>query len=258
MTSWSFDGTDLSTFGVITLLDDYLDVANKRGGNQTIPKKHGTIFVEKFYDETEIAIGIAMKYANAADLEAGFDSLKILCAGRGQKVLSNTRADGSVRTVLASLEGKLQVSRESYNFARVVLTFKLSDPFFRGQTLVEASVLVDASPVELIVTNPGTAEECNPEIVLTGPLSHTVITNNTTGVILSYVSNIDAPRVVTVSQVDGELVAFDDLGNNVIQHLSHQGSESFMVFNPGDNTLEIADDVATSGTVAFSFYPPYL
>jgi phage-related protein len=257
-TTWLYDSVDLSTFGAITLLDDYLDMASRRGGNQQIPRKHGTIFVPKFYDETEIAMGIAMKYGNAELLEAAIDTLKTMCSSRVERVLSNTRADGSIRTAMAAVEGKLQTKRESHNFARVVITFKLAHPFFRGNVLVDEEVTVDASPVDLIVDNAGTVEECNPTLTLTGPLLNTTITNPANGCVLTYTGTIASPRVVTIGEVNGEFVAITDLGANVIGNISHVGSESLMVLEPGSNTLSITDGTHTTGKVRVQFYPPFL
>lgn len=258
MTTWTFDGTDLSTFGQITELNDYLDTTEKRGGDQTVPNIHGAIFVEKFFGEGELSFGIAILKDNATLLETAFDDLKKLLSSRTQKYLVNTRADSSTRRVLACHEGKMQVKRESYKFARVAITFKLSEPFFRATTQTVVSDVIDADPFSLDVTNPGTVEECNPVIELTGPLEDTVITNTTNGVVLTYTGSIPSPRVVTLQKVGHEYIATDDLGANMIANFSHQGREAFMVLDPGLNELSIADDVATTGEVQISFYAPYL
>lgn len=258
MTTWLFDSVDLSTFGTITLLDDYLDMASKRGGNQTIPRRHGTIFVPKFYDETEIAIGIAMKYGNSELLEAAIDTLKTMCSSRVERVLSNTRADGSVRTAMAEVEGKLQAKRESHNFARIVITFKLADPFLRGSVLVSEEVTVNASPKILTVVNAGTAEECNPTITLTGPLTDPVITNPVNSVALTYTGTIASPRIVTISEIGGEFAATTDQGTNVIGNIDHTGGESLMRLETGSNPLSISSVAPTTGKVKVEFYPPYL
>lgn len=258
MTTWTFDAVDLSTFGQITELNDYLDTAEKRGGDQTVPNIHGSIFVEKFFSEGEISFGIAILKDNAIALEAAFDELKALLSSRTQKYLENTRADGSVRKVLASHEGKMQVKRESYKFARVVITFKLAEPFFRATSQTVVSEVVDASPTTLDITNPGSVEECNPIIELTGPLEDTVITNTTNGVVLTYTGVIPSPRIVTLQKVGHEYIATNDLGTNVIANFSHQGREAFMVLDPGLNELSITDDNATTGEVQISFYAPYL
>jgi phage-related protein len=258
MTTWLFDSVDLSTFGTITLLDDYLDQASKRGGNQEIPFKHGSIFVPKFYGETEIAIGIAIKRSASALLEEAIDDLKSLCSGRNQKVLSNTRADGSIRTAMASVEGKLQTKRESYKFARVVVTFKLADPFFRGSVLVSGEVTVDASPKILTISNTGTVEECSPIVTLTGPLSNTVMTNPANGCMLTYTGTIASPRIVTIREINGEIVATTDLGVSVVGNIDHEGSTSFMVIEKGSNPISIVDATHTTGKAKIEFYPPYL
>lgn len=258
MTTWTYDGVDLSTFGSITMLDDYLDLASRRGGNQTISNRHGTIHVPKFYDETEIAFGIAMNYGSAALLEQAFDDLKKLLSSRGEKILANTRADASVRTALASCEGKIQPKRESYKFARVVVIFKLAQPFFFSSVLTEEDVVVDASPKTLVVDNEGTVEKCNPTITLTGPLLNPSILNTTNGVRVTYTGTIASPRVVTIQEANKEIVATDDLGANVIGNLTHEGSEAYMVLEPGTNSLEIEDDTHTTGGVGVAFYAPYL
>jgi hypothetical protein len=86
-----------------------------------------------------------------------------------------------------------------------------------------------------------------------------VITNNTTGSVLSYNAAIASPRVVTISQnAYGEYIAVDDLNTNVIQNVTHSGTPEFMRLNPGNNSLSITSDVATTGTVKMSFYAPYL
>jgi len=69
MTTFVYGATDLSTLGNITVIDDYLDLPQKRGGNQMIPYQHGTRFVQKYYDERTIAVGIAVLGTSLSDLE---------------------------------------------------------------------------------------------------------------------------------------------------------------------------------------------
>jgi len=259
MTTWTYDGTDLSTFGVITELDDYLDIAPRRGGDITIPNRHGELYVEKVYDSRSISFGMAIKASNAEALEQVFDDLKTLFYSETQKVLANTRADTTVRTVLATVEDTLQVRRESYNFARCVVNFKLANPFFRGEVATDDNTtVIDSDPTVYVVENIGNTKETDPVIILTGPLENTVITNSTTGAVLVYNGVIPSPRIVTIQTVNMEYVAVDDLGANMIDNIEHVGSDFLMTFAPGDNNLSVADDEATTGTVQFVFYPPYL
>lgn len=259
MTSWTYDGINLSTFGAITVINDYLDVARKRGGNQEIPYKHGSIHIDKFYEERSLSFGIAIKVSGADDLEELMDDMKALFSSRDQKVLSNTRADLSVRTILASVEETFQVHRESYNFLKVVVIFKCASPFFRGSSLIpDNTTVIDASPKLMDVTNTGTVEECDPTIILTGPLDNVVITNTTNGSIFRYTVAIASPRVVTIQTVDGEYVATDDLSANVIGNVEYAGGESLLRLESGLNELSITSDTPTTGTIKISFYPPYL
>lgn len=258
-TSWSFNGTDLSTFGVITMLDDYLDLADKRGEDQVIPYKDGSIFVEKYYSGRTISFGMAIKKSSNETLEDAIDDLKKLLSPRSQKDLSNTRADGSVRTILASMESTLQFQRESYNFARVVISFKCSNPFFRGEDpIADNTTTIDADPKTLTVDNTGTVEETDPIIILTGPLENVIITHPTNGSIFKYMEEIQSPRVVTVQTVNGEYVATDDLGANLIGNVQHEGSFALLVVDTGVNNFEVNSDVTTTGEIQITFYPPYL
>lgn len=258
-TSWSFDGIDLATFGEITLLNDYLDMPSKRGENQVIPFRHGSRFVEKYYGERVVTFGIAIKRPSAILLEQTLDDLKKLLAKRQEKILSNTRADESVRTISVSVEGETQIQRESYNFLRAVIIFKSSSPFFRSTTVTaDNEITVDASPKSMPVDNIGTAVETDPVCILTGPLENVVITNPSNNCILEYIGSIPSPRVVTIQTLNGQFIATDDLSTNVIGNIRHHNSQSLMEFDSGLNSLQVESDVTTTGKVKFVFYPPFM
>lgn len=258
MTAWAFGGYDLSSFGRVTLIDDYLDVPARRGDNQVIPFRHGSVFVEKYFDERTLSFGIAVSAETIEAMESLMETLRGLLSPRTQQTLSQTLTNGTVRSVLASVDKRLQVNRPAPNIALIVVEFTLCQPFFRLSTAIaDNTTTIDASPKAMTVTNPGTIEERDATIILTGPLENTVITNSTNGVVLTYSGVIASPRVVTIQTVNGEFVATDDLGANVIGNITHAGSPSLMVFNVGANTLSIADDEATTGTVKASFNPPY-
>lgn len=257
MTTWTYAGIDLETFGHITDLDDYLDTVSKRGGNQTLPFKNGALYVEKYFDETTISVGIAISKDSAIELEQTLDDMKELFSG-GEKELINTRADGSTRTAMAAVEGKFQTKRESYKFCRAVVVFKMANPFFRGSVEVDETVIVDDAVVTLLLDNVGTVFEDAPDIVLEGPLEDVVITNPANGYILQYNAPILSPRVVTITTLEGEFTATDDLGASVIGNVEHTGGPTLMKLETGINDLQITSTVQTTGTVRVHFYPPYL
>lgn len=258
MTTWSFGGTTLVTYGKVTLIDDYLDLPQRRGNNQLIPFRHGTVYVPKYYDERRMVFGMAIQAATAAALETALDNLRAKLAPLTQQVLAQTMEDTTVRNAYAAVERPLEVSRKSPTLALCTIEFVLANPIFRLSTLItDNTTTINANPKAMTVTNPGTIQERDPILTLTGPLSNTVITNSTNGCVLTYTGTIASPRVVTIQTVNGEYVATNDLGANVIGNVSHSGSAALMVFEVGANTLSIADDTHTTGTVKASFYAPF-
>ena len=258
MSSWKYGSYDLSSFGVVTLIDDSFDIPERRGRNQVIPFRHGTRYVEKYFDERVLTFGLAITTNTPAELESLMEELQALLAVRGEQTLTRILQNGEIRTAQASVEKPMQVSRPAPWSAKATVEFTLSFPFFRSSSLIpDNTTTIDADPKAMTVTNPGKVEERDPIITLTGPLQNTVITNSRNGCILTYTGTIASPRVVTIQTVDGEFVATDDLGANKIGNITHQGASALMVIEPGVNTLSIEDDTHTTGTVKISFYPPY-
>lgn len=255
--TWNYDGVDLSSFGVITLFDDFLDIPDKRGENITIPFADGKKFVEKYYDHRIFMVGMTIVAADADALEVTMNSLRALLSSRTQKVLSRTLTDESVQNVLASVEKKLQVNRPVPYVAKLVIEFELSTPFFSGDVFYEDNATIDTNPTLFTVNNAGTAPENSPVIILAGPLENTVITNTTNGHTLSYAGVIAGGDSVEIRKINGQWTAILNGVTNVISDVSHSGSADFMVFEPGDNELSIADDEATTGSFSFGFYPPH-
>lgn len=258
MSTWSYKGTLLDSLGIVTLVSDSLQMPQRRGENMLIPFRAGRVFAAKEFEQRSMALGLEVHGDTRAELEAAVDAVKTLFGGRALGTLQQTLADLTVRTAQAELMGDLDVTPVSPHAVKMVLNFVLPDPFFYGST-VEGSVMVDASPKALAVSNPSTVEARDPTIVLTGPLENTEITNSENGVSVKYNAAIASPRVVTISKAaTGEYVATDDLGANVIGNVTHSGAASLFALEPGNNDLSITDDVATTGEVELSFYPPYL
>lgn len=261
MTTITFGGTDLSTFGNITMLDDYLDLPQRRGNNKEIPYRHGSIFAQKYYEERSISVGIAVLETTLANLETKLNTMRALFSTSAQQTLSITYEDASIKTAQATVDKPLQIKRIQ-TMARVVVEFTLTSPFLRSDTLYEVtSDAIDGTPTPqtLTVVNNGTMEERSPVLLLTGALTNPVITNTTNSVSLTYTGVIDVGETVTIGETDGEYYATHSVDGNVIGNVTHSGSPALMVFNVGNNAVTIADDVyAGTGTLKVSFYPPYL
>jgi phage-related protein len=257
MTTYTFGGTALSTFGKVTLINDDFDIPPRRGEDITLPFRHGKIFVEKYFDSRSLTFGIRASTTTAAAMETLIDSLKSLTSSRSLQTLAQTREDTSVRNISAIVNKPLQMERLGLN-TRFVIDFECPSPFWRASSPTAPAFAINATPKAGTVTHPGNVEELEPTITLTGPLSNTVITNSTNSWSLTYTGTIASPRVVTITVSNGQWVATTDLGANVIGNLTHSGGSSLMKFNPGNNVLSIADGTHTAGTVSFSFNAPYL
>ena len=260
MTEFKYKDVNINSYGVLTLMDDYLDTPTRRGSNQTIPYKHGGVFVEKYYDERSIMFGLTMKRESHASVESSLDELRKLLSPNSQGTLEMVLPNGDIRQVQASVDKSIQVSRPYLTVAQLVLEFELAEPFWRLSTAIaDNTTVINANPTAMVVSNPGTVEENSPTIILTGPLQNTVITNSTNGYVLTYTGTIASPRVVTISVNEtGEWIATDDLSANKIGNITHSGGPELMKINVGDNSLSIADSTATTGTVEITFNAPYL
>jgi phage-related protein len=259
MTTFSFGGTYLETFGNVTQINDYLDIPARRGSDMQIPFRHGSMFVKKFYDSRTMSFGIAVMEATPTALEAKLDTMRQLFAPMAQQTLSMTLEDATVRTASASVNRPMEVNKIAPNVARVVIEFELPYPIFRLSTeIADNTTTIDTDPHAMTVTNPGTVEERDPVITLTGPLENVVITNSTNGMTLTYTGAITAGQEVIIQTSNtGEYVARMTGIANVIGNVTHHGDTALMVINVGANTLSIASAVATTGTVGISFHPPY-
>lgn len=261
MTTFSFGGTQLETLGRVTQINDYLDLPQARGGNQLVAYRHGTTFQRKYYDERTLSFGIAIVEASAAALETKFATMRTLFSPRHEQTLSITLENASVITAQASVDKSMQVNRLSDRHARVVVEFTLCEPFFRSDTAIaDNTMTVNANPKAMTVTNPGTVEERDPTIIITGPFSTINISNLSNGASISYAGSIAALETVTIGTLNGEFYATLSTGSaNVIGNVSHAGSTSLLPLNTGSNSLSITHTGGDgSGTVKVSFFAPYL
>jgi predicted phage tail component-like protein len=257
MTTWTFGGSALTSFGRVTVIDDYLDTAERRGENIIIPFRHGRTFVQKYYDERRITIGLAINVASATVLESTLDTLKKLLSVRTQQTLAQTREDSSVRNISATVDTPMQVERFNDRFAKAILEFTCTAPYFRSNTLIaDNTTTISAGTVAMNVVNTGTVEERDPVITLKGPLNNPVLTNTTNSHSLTYGGSIAGTVTIQTSST-GEYTAVNGT-TNVIGNITHSGGAALMVLDPGTNVFSITNSGGTTGSVKVSFYPPYL
>ena len=259
MSTWSFNGTDLSTIGVITVMDDGADTVDRRGGDLVIPYHDGEAPVSKYFSSRQMLFSITISSTTLSGLQTKIDALKRLTSSRTEKILSETLDDSTVRTGLASVNKSFSSKHESPFVVKCVVEFKMTDPLFRSTVATaDNTTTINTSPKTMTVTNTGTVEERDPTITLTGPLENVVILNNTTGLSLTYTGEIFAAETVVIKTgAWREYTAYYGAAN-VMGNVDHSGSSAFMTFAVGVNDLTITSDISTTGTVRAEFFPPYL
>jgi len=259
MSNWSYRGTNLDDLGIVTLVSDAFKMPERRGANVMIPYRHGRVWVEKYFEQRSLELGIEIHESDAEALEAKIDQLKALMGLPGLGTLAQTLENLSQRTCQAEFTGDLHITRTSPLAVKMVLGFTIPEPFFRSTLLASDEQTVNSTPLAYTLNNPGSAQERDPIITLTGRLNNTVIANSTNGLSLTYSGSIPSPRVVTISTDDnGEYIATNDLGANVIGNISHSGDVCLFALEPGDNDLSVTDGLHTTGKIKVEFYPPYL
>jgi len=260
MSSWSYRGTNLDDLGIVTMVSDAFKMPERRGGNVTIPFRHGRVYVEKFFEQRTLQLGLEIHEKSREDLEAKIDRVKMLMAQTGLGALTQTLDDLTTRTLQAEYTGDLSPTPVSPLAVKMVLEFICPDPFFRGSRLVSDEQTINSDPYDYVLNNPGTAEERDPTITLTGPLLDVIITNETNGCTLTYDGAILSPRVVTIytDQETGEYVAVNDLGANVIGNISHEGDTCLFPLASSQNEIRVESGYHVAGKIKIEFYPPYL
>jgi hypothetical protein len=259
--TWTFGNTALTSFGKVTLINDYLDVPARRGDNLLVPFHHGSIFAQKYYGERSLVFGMAITAANATALETVFDTMRAKFAPLTEQVLANTREDSTVRQANAIVNKSIQVTRFTNTLAKVVVEFELSDPIFRlSSEITDNTATPNANSFAYDVTNPGTVQETDPTIVLTGLYTTSVtITNAENGAILVYGHTIDDTEVVTIGTLNHEYYATSSTDGDVIGRVTHSGSPALMPIEVGVNNLTIASAGQNGNTrIRVRFYAPYL
>jgi phage-related protein len=255
--AWSFGGTTFSTWGTVTLMDDYMDIPERRGENVLVPFRHGTVFTPKYYGERKITFGIAILSTSATAQDTVIDGMNQLFGRQTQQTLSCTREDNTVRNALATVDVPLETERITATFARCVVQFTLSDPLFYSSDLsTDNTTTISATDTAMVVDNIGTAEMRDPTILLSGPLANVTI-STTDSISLTYTGSISSSDTVTIGTLNGEYYATHSATGSVIGNVAHSGASALLVLQPGTNNLQVATDT-TGGTVKISFYPPFL
>jgi phage-related protein len=150
------------------------------------------------------------------------------------------------------------VERITATFARVVIEFNCSSPYFRSTVAsTDNTTTISATDTAMVVDNIGTVEERDPTITFAGPLKNIVI-SSTDSVSLTYTGTLaSSDTVVIKTETTGEYSAILNGVTNVIGNVTHPGTSALLVLLPGTNNLSVTTET-TGGTVKIEFYPPFL
>jgi hypothetical protein len=98
-----------------------------------------------------------------------------------------------------------------------------------------------------------------PVITALGPITGLVITNNTTGQIITTTGSIGAGRTFTYDLRYGKKTVFDDLGNNQIATVSASSNLATWAIVTGINSITIAASASASpAAVSIIYYTRYV
>ena len=257
MSTWTFGGVRLSSFGAVTELDSYLDLPTIRNENVLVPLVDGRIHAKKFYDQKTVTFGIEIAANNIHELEDTFDTLKKLLGSRDQQYLQYISSTG-IRRAYAEVVGQIGPTRDTNPLnAKIVINFLLAEPFFRSITPYSNEVtFAGASPLAQTIDNVGTAEERAAIITFTGPLSSPKLLHVASGIYVQYGAAIAGGATVIIDCRN--YTAVHSVSGNVINFVVHHGDPCFMVFLPGTNVMSVTDITHSTGKCKVEFFPPYL
>lgn len=98
-----------------------------------------------------------------------------------------------------------------------------------------------------------------PVITAIGPITGLVITNNTTGQVITTSGSIAAGRTYTYDLRYGKKTVYDDLGNNQIATIAASSNLATWAIVPGSNSISItASSSSAPAAVAITYYTRFV
>lgn len=252
---WFFDNTQLSSFGVVTELDSYLDIPPVRGNNWTFPFQDGTEWVPKFFGERTVSFGIEVTSESIPDLESKFDALATLCDCRtGQKTLLNASYDGVPRSAWAEVVNQLGVTMGDDPLVRkIVIDFLLNYPLFQAVTPLVHLLKIKSNPFTFTVNNPGVQAKFA-TVTLAG-LSNPVIINQRNQQTVKYNGKLAKDELLTI---DCRKQRVTDQSNQIVDHKFTRTDRSFLTLEHGENVITVTENrKKPDGEIKIDFRPAY-
>lgn len=161
---------------------------------------------------------------------------------------------GVLRTAVALVEysGGLELSSHVSEAGAWTCDLDLVDPYFYSDA---DTVVLEVDDTETII-NAGDASTTHVTITLTGPLTSPVLTNATTGSVLSYTASVGSGETVVLDVEEFTAVSMPS-GENRIGMVTRSGSHSWFPLTPGGNAVTLTGG-AGYGSCSIAFKDAWL
>lgn len=267
---WDIDGTSLHRNGWSVESLSALDVPTLRGDDAAYAYRPGNEYRDKADDSRIVSLSM---WVTGTDPATGLttadpkvllqDNLRTLrrlvrkpeggqvTVTRRQKFstgLLTTTALAEITSMYPSMTGRTR--------AAIAMDLYLTVPYFFGSTVTTSSITVANSPV--VINNPGDtiAGWFNFEFDLVGPLVNPEILIQAPGygVWTKYTGTIGSGTTITFN--NETFTCTDNLGNNVIDKVSHGGKRYWLGLYPGNNNATLTAD-SGAGSCVIRYKPAY-
>jgi len=254
---------------------------------QSGPNQHGETDMGYRLKSRQLQLVLLWQSTNESTYWQMRDTTMALFAPRSYaRWLRLTRPDGQIRQIDVHPTGAMDFpsqQRVGVSTQQVAITFQAPDPTWYDPTEVVQNFGISGAtgsftvpmPVPFgvgaasvnqttIVSYPGTWQ-ANPVIQILGPMTNPVITNNTTGEVLSLTATILVNQTWTIDTRYGQKSVIDQAGANQISTLSDTSNLATfhlasVVDTPGGlNSITVAGSGATAATIVYiRYYTRYI
>ena len=273
--------------GVFTLNDDTVTFLLGEDGfgldglsfiEEKTPYVDGTTHKGLYTSPREPVIFLAAMKDSQANLQTFEEQLtRNLNPYKGEFTLRVTRMDGRTRDIKARLNAYPWSTKDKDGpvYATRKLIFRCPDPHFYDPTQASQSTTLGplglTLPFNLAQTLPTASMDTTfssqnagdldtyPVMVVAGPGTNPVITNNTSGKVMSLTKVLDTGDTVTIDMLAATIAWYDSSAGTTTSILHLRSAAS--VFWPlvrGSNSIRVQMTSANMGSISMTYYNRYL
>lgn len=259
---WEVDGVSLQTyaFDITTIGGDRLAPPPLVGDDIVLPGTAGEYWVPKEIGARTITLGMwvigadedgfAPTGSNAAQFDTNFRKLRNLLWNPYRQVTLTKRfyVDGELKTASAQAQFVSGLNPTMNGRARAVFSvdLRLTDPFFYGPEVV-TNLTTGSQTVEV----EGDARTNNIQLTINGSRVNPKVRNSLLDVDVEYFGSLSSGDSVEIDVKAYTAVVDPATGANFngIGAIRHSGNNSWLLLEPGDNTIVLSSDSGTGAVV---------